>query len=577
MKNRRGKTRVVLCTIFFAAAFTGLGFRLYLLHFHLEAPYQQTIRGSQQINEEVAARRGRILDRRGNLFALDLARKHVCADPAYILGHGAVDSVATRLAGVLGTDAAEIAEKLDRPKRRYVRLRKYVSSETAESVTALELPGVFLEEAYRRHYPKGPLMAHVVGFANTLNDGCAGVELAMDRYLKGTPGRRVGERDGSGREIYSRRVLEQPPESGADVYLTLDQQIQYIAERAVQKAFTRHRAAGAWAVVQRVRTGEILAMASAPSYDPNRYGDARPEWRRNRAVEFVYEPGSTMKAVTVASALDAGAVRTDEIIDCEAGRWYYGGRSLSEYHGHAYGPLTVADVLKKSSNIGAAKIALRLGEEPLERYFRSFGFGEKPGTELPAEEGGLFAPAERWSKISITRLAMGHEIGVTALQMLNAVCTIANDGRRLRPSVIKRVTRGGEDVVLENRREPLDRAVSPRVAHQMRAMMARVTGEGGTAPQAAIEGFEVAGKTGTAQKIGPDGRYLRSRTVASFVGFVPADRPEIGIIVVVDDPEDGGTGGRVAAPAFAEIGEETLRFLGIPADGTEEFYTAEGF
>jgi len=564
----------VIITLLLLAGYAGLCVRLFFLHMRQEQDFSRRIEHSQVMERKLDARRGRIFDRKGVLLAADIARRHVVADPDFILKHEDMERNCRELAPVLNLPESELEALLNRPGRRYVVLKKFVSEEMVERIRALKLGrGVYFEEVFQRDYPQGPLMAHVIGFANQLGDGCAGIELQYDSELKGVPGRVISRKDARRREIYETRSEQIDPEPGADVYLTLDVEIQHAVERALNEVYVETEAQGVWAVVQRVRTGEILAMASVPAYNPNQYGRAPPAWLRNQAIGHVYEPGSTLKAVSVAAALNEGAVQVDEIIDCGSGIWYYAGRPLREYRGHAYGKITVAEVVKKSSNIGTAQIALKLGAEGLDESLRAFGFGRRLGCGLPGEEAGIFHSLRNWSKLSITRIPMGHEIAVTALQMVNAVNAIANDGGLMRPFTVRRVQRPDGSVLEMNRAEVLDTPIRRETAKQMREIMVSVTEEGGTARQAQIPGYTVAGKTGTATKVNPLGGYLSGHNVASFVGFLPAARPEISMIVVVDDPRGKWqTGGSAAAPAFRAIADFCMRYLGVAAEDSDEFY-----
>jgi cell division protein FtsI (penicillin-binding protein 3) len=315
-------------------------------------------------------------------------------------------------------------------------------------------------------------------------------------------------------------------------------------------------------------------MASLPTFNLNRFSTAPAEWMRNRAINYTYEPGSTMKAMIVASALDCGAVRATDIFDCENGAWYYGGATLHD--SHPCGRLTVADIIKKSSNIGAAKVALQMGDSKVYKCLRAFGFGAGTGLELPGEDAGILWKTDRWSKMSITRIAMGHEVLVTSMQMLSAIGAIANDGMRMRPLIIRKVVNTQGETVLAAQPEVLSRPIRPETAKEMRRLLARVTQPGGTATAAALPGYLVAGKTGTAQKVNLEqGGYYHDKFVASFVGFLPVENPAISIIVVADEPAQGGYyGGTVCAPYFREIADQTVRYLRIPPEGfTTEYLT----
>ncbi|MCF7849103.1 MAG: penicillin-binding protein 2 [Kiritimatiellales bacterium] len=554
---------------------------------------------NRRLEQKSYGSRGRILDRNGEILAIDSTAWHVCADPSYIHKNGDINVVCSTLSREFNLVPSELYDRLNNPGRQYVRLMKFVpghrlkrfekntygvvykpdplrTNSVSGRVETVALKGVMLEEAPIRNYHKGALMAHVVGFANKEGVGTAGIELRMNDYLRGKEGLRVSEKDGQRHELYPRRTVDVKPEAGANIYLTLDQQLQHVVEQTIEKMKVEFNAKGAWAIVQHVRTGEILAMASFPTYDLNDYARAPEEWRRNCAIGFIYEPGSTMKAAVIAAALDQGIVNETDMIDCENGYWVYGGKKLEDSHGEKM--LSVADVLKKSSNIGTAKIALMMGNGRLYSSLKKFGFGGRLGVGLAGEEHGIFYKPSGWSKISATRIGMGHEIGVTALQVLSMINAIANDGVQMRPQLVKQVKANNGTVLEEFRPEVIGRPISARTARQMRRLLARVTEEGGTGIKAALDGYTVAGKTGTAQKTRPaaeGGGYYSKNFVSSFVGFLPAEKPEIGIIVVADDPgtftetnrKIGYYGGTVCGPAFKAIADYAIRYLRIPPEG----------
>jgi len=381
-----------------------------------------------------------------------------------------------------------------------------------------------------------------------------------EHYLKGSPGVLESEKNALRQELYWKRDRYIPALEGADVYLTIDQNVQHIVEKALDDVMREHRARGAWAVVQQVKTGAILAMASRPAFDPNQFVTTEENVRLNRAIGFVYEPGSTMKAAVIAAALNEKVVNPSTVVDCEDGQWWYANRPLRDHHGHDR--LSVADVLKKSSNIGTAKIALMLGKTRLERYLRSFGLGHSLGIDLPGEESGILHASDNWTKISPTRIAIGQGVAVTAVQMLNMFCAIANDGYLMKPYVTRQVRDSSGSVLLTRRPEVLGRPISSETAKTMRELLGRVTQDGGTGRRARVKGYAVAGKTGTAQKP-ENGAYSSTAYVASFVGFLPAEDPQIGVIVVVDEPQPIHYGGVVAGPAFSRIAGQTIRCLDI--------------
>ncbi len=578
MSKRRGTKKIIFVAILVSLAFAGVFARLLFLHLKFSDPFQETLQESRKVTLKLEPRRGRIMDRQGNIFALDVRLYHVILDPLRILDASKVNELSNLLAPLLDLNANEIEQEIlrrapNRSGNRYYRLKKYVSDETVsklrEALKATELSGlprnsVYFEEAFKRLYPKDSLMSHVVGYSNDNGFGCAGVELTWNNLLTGTAGEMNTEVDGRNCEIYSRREVIKDPVNGADVYLTLDQELQFITETALYESYVKSKAKGAFAIIQRVRTGEILAMASFPNYDLNNYGKATTAQLRNRALYDIYEPGSTMKSVSIASAINHGVVVPEEIIDCEAGVWYYAGRSLEEYRRHNYGELSVGDILKKSSNIGTAKIVIRMGDRKLDEYLRAFNFASRLNCGLEGEATGLLNPYSKWKPIDITRICIGHSISVTALQMVNAMSCIANEGRLMRPTVVHKVVKPDGTVAHQFRPEIIGRPIRPDVARTMWRLMSRVTEPGGTGTTAKVPGYKIAGKSGTATKHFERVGYILGKNMASFAGFLPADNPEISIIVVVDEPVGVRTGGALSGPIFKKIAEQTMKYLGIP-------------
>ncbi|MFL2860260.1 MAG: peptidoglycan D,D-transpeptidase FtsI family protein [Pontiellaceae bacterium] len=571
--------------------FGGIFFRLTLLHLRPESWITKPIEKSRSLEFRPVGSRGKILDRNGQILAADVAAYHVVLDPKYIAEHGDAVRIIEILSSVFKIDREKVAATLADKNRRYVRLVKYVPARNLESFdrvfqgviyrpnkeAEVVLKGVLLEEAPIRSYPKGSLMAHVLGFSNREGVGSAGIELRYDAYLKGKEGHRSSKKDGRGREVYSARELDIPSENGATVVLTLDQQIQYVTEKAIEKICFDYNAKGAWAIVQDVRSGEILSMASFPKFDPNRYGRAPKEWLRNRSISVNFEPGSTMKAGVVSKAIDIDLITPKDRFDCENGSWAYAGKKLND--SHAEGVLSVEDILKVSSNIGTAKIALMMGDQRLYDGLKAFQFGERLGVGLPGEESGIFHSTNDWSKISATRIGMGQGISATSLQVLSMMSAIANDGFQMRPYLLKRVVSDQGDVLHESEPELLGQPISRSTALQMQRMLARVVSEeDGTGIKARVDGYTVGGKTGTAQKVKPreeGGGYYDKRFTSSFVGFIPVENPQLAIIVVADDPgiytESGRKisyyGGTVCGPAFRDIAEFSVRYLRISPEG----------
>jgi len=561
MTERRQMARFMIVALALAAIWTGLGVRLAYLHLGENEQMRSRVQRMHKVEKELLVGRGRILDRNGNIMALDLELKHVFVDPKVILDDGHQGFIAHQLARVLELDLAMVASKINRPDRRFEYVKNFVHEDAVKTVEELGFKGVHFEDVSARHYPRGALASHVLGFSNLEGVGSAGVEQRFDRYLRGVPGLRVTEVDGKRREIYVRRGVDIQPQEGADIILTIDQNLQYFVEKALDRAMEEHSAKGAWAIVQHVKSGDILAMVSRPTFDLNKFRKAEDSEKLNRAIGYVYEPGSTFKVGVYAAAINEGLIRPDQQVDCENGMWIFKGRPLRDYHG--YGRLSYADALKKSSNIAAAKVALLLGEERLYQYMKDFGVGSKTGIKLPGEEGGILNPRSRWSSLSISRIPMGHEVAVTSLQMVGMLSAIGNKGFLMKPRIVKEIVSTQGDTVTEIPEEVLSRPIKGETAELMCRLMARITETGGTAHRARIDGFTVAGKTGTAQK--PiKGGYSDDANIASFAGLVPAEDPQLSIIVVVDEPQPEHTGGRVAAPVFKEIADQAVRYLDIP-------------
>lgn len=565
MTEKRTQFRFAVAAAILMLALAGLGIRLAFLHIGRHDKTLASVSKTRRVERKLLAARGNIYDRNGcnNTLALSLAVKNVCVDPSVVLKSNMVVEVASKLSEDLNVPVDALAVRLNRPGRRYERVKRFVLEEDLRDIVEAELPGVFFEKQIIRYYPHKSFMCHVLGFVNYEGVGSAGIEQSADRFLRGCHGLVENQVNALRQDLYWDEGRYIPAIKGADVTLTLDQNVQFMVEQALDKVMETHSPRGAWAIVEKVRTGEILAMASRPAYSLNEFTDSRKKARVNRAIGHVYEPGSTFKAIAFAAAFNEGLVREDQIIDCEDGSWFHSGRFLRDYH--SYSQLSVADGLKKSSNILTAKVALMLGKQRAYRYLKEFGIGEKAGLDLPGEERGILHHVSQWSNISLSRLAIGQGVAVTALQMLGVFCAIANDGFLMRPYVVKEVRGHDGSILLKREPEVLNRPITWETAARMRRLLRRVTEDGGTGRGAAVEGYDVAGKTGTAQKPVAGG-YSSTDYMASFVGFLPAKDPEIAIIVVVDEPQPYHTGGKVAGPAFKEIAEQTVRYLAVVPD-----------
>ena len=512
----------------------------------------------------LAPKRGTIYDRHGAELAVSVDVDSVWANPRALRENGGdPDVIAGRLSRLLGVDRERIARRLH-SDRYFVWIKRRITPQLAARVRDLDLPGVRLEREARRFYPNRQLASHVLGFANIDGVGIEGLELSLEERLRGD--RRVvpAIRDRRGRVVFSEQLLDDRAAQGDDVTLTLDRTIQRIAERELALAVQTFEAKAGSVVVMDPESGEILALANYPTFDPNDPGDSPASHRRNRAVTDRFEPGSTVKPFTVAAALARGTIGPEQLIDCEDGAM-----QVDEYVIHDTTPheeLTPAQILAYSSNIGTAKIGGTLGRRGLYRAFRRFGFGEETGLELPGEAGGILRHFRRWYEMDAATISFGQGMSSTSVQLATAMSAIANGGRLVRPRLIGQVRDANGAVVQETHPEVRRRVVPERVARLVGDMLTAVTGPGGTAEEAAIDGYLVAGKTGTAQKADyVSGGYAEDRWLASFVGFVPAEDPRLVISVVVDEPVIAHYGGVVAGPVFRRVGEQALRHLGVPA------------
>lgn len=562
MTEHRGLTRFVIIVALLGAAMVGLVVRLVILHLGEHEQDRATAAKKRTFTQTLTVPRGRILDGSpsSGILALNIGTRDIWADPSLLTKSNRVGVTVSHLRSLLDFDVADVTARLSKTNSQFAYIARLVPEERAEQVAALKLPGVHQDESSTRSYTQNGMLCHVLGFVNSDGVGSGGIEQLMEKYLKGSPGLIESRLDGHRREMVDRRIQEIPPKDGADVVLTIDQNLQYIVEKAIDAAMERNRSRAGFVIMQRIRTGEILAMVSRPSFDPNKYRDAKDAQKLNRSIGYIYEPGSTFKVSVIAAALNEGIVKPDTMFDTENGRWLYQGKVLRDYH--AYTRLNVADVLKKSSNIGAAKIAIMLGNERMDKYLRVFNVGTKLGIDLPGEEFGILPRVQKWSAISSSRIAIGQGVAVTGLQMLGVLCAIANDGVVMKPHVVKEIIAADGTVLLRRQPEMLGRPIRPDTAALMRTLLARVCEEGGTGVKARVDGFRVAGKTGTAQKV-VAGHYSETDYMASFVGFLPVDKPEIGMIVVFDEPQPLHTGGAVAAPVFGEIAEQAVRYLGL--------------
>lgn len=535
-------------------AFLGLvAARLYSIQIIRHHDLGTRATGQYRRHIPVATKRGTIYDRRGRALAISLDAASVFAHPGLIERPRAT---ASRLAQVLKLPVREIEGKL-RSDRPFVWIQRKVDPERVEALVKLNLQGVGLVPEGKRYYPKKNLAAHLIGFVGVDDRGLEGVELEYDRLLTG------GSRSFVGRVDALRRIVFREAEeshAGSDLYLTIDEVIQHVAERHLTEAVRSSGAKAGTVVVMDPATGEILALANTPSYNPNTYWKYRPAVRRNRAVTDSYEPGSAFKLVLAAAALEEKLVSPNDLFYGEGGVIEVAGTKIRDHE--KYGWMTFRDVVAYSSNVGAIKVGMKVGKALLYSYITSFGFGVATGVDLPGESRGLIRQPRHWSGLSLSALSIGHEVAATSMQLVTAVSAVANGGNLVRPHVVKAVRNAG-DGIEEIRPLPVRRVISSETARTLTSILTEVV-ERGTGQAAALQGYRVAGKTATAQKFDQKiGRYSHTKVMASFVGYVPAEDPRLAILVLIDEPEGLAWGGSVAAPVFREIAQEVLGYLEI--------------
>ena len=563
-------------TLFVAAfvAFWMLGISARLVYLQVSKHDKLVARARQQQQDafETSPARGLLLDREERELARTVDTTSVFIAPdefrqdkkdtdAQITG--AIDCTAQNLSSLLSLDRKAVFDQINEAKdsnRRFLWVARRIAPETAQLLEALELTGVHTRKEPKRFYPNGPLAANVLGFVGLDGNGLAGIEQVYNQKITGEPGKVFIEKDSLGRAYESTEVAGRP---GQTIVLTIDQSIQYQAEAALTTAIEQSGAKAGTAIVLDPHTGEILALANSPTFDPNDVGAASPAARANWALQNIYEPGSTFKVVAFSAAIEKGLAKPEDHIDCQMGSITVAKRLIHDHH--PFGNLTLAEALAKSSNVAAIKLGLRVGDPSMYDYITRFGFGSRTGIELPGETAGVIRPVSRWQPSSIGSIAIGQEVGVTPLQMVAAFGALANDGVRIAPHLIREV-RSAAGVATYRPNPEQHRVISKETAGALRGMLEGVT-LNGTAKKAQLDGYTAAGKTGTAQKIDPRTRtYSRTKFVASFVGFAPVNDPAVVIIVVIDEPGGSYHGGDVAAPVFRQIAEQILPALGVLPD-----------
>ena len=555
LKLEGWRSRFVLVLVVAAfAALVGRAFYLQAMHTGFlqakgEARYGRVL--------EMAASRGPVKDRNGQLLAISTPVESIWVSPE---DFDADAQQVRALAVALALPAEEIRQKIARKDRQFAYLKRQIPPDQAAKVMALGIPGVFQQREFRRYYPAGEVMAHVVGFTGIEDNGQEGIELAAQERLAGVPGSRKVIKDRKGRTVEDVESLR-APRDGREVTLALDQRLQFLAHRELKAAVAAHRARAGSLVILDAKTGEVLALVNQPDYNPNNRAHVTGRQTRNRSVTDLFEPGSTMKPFTVAAALDAGIVTPDSLIQTAPGTMTIGGWTISDSHPH--GALTVAQVIQKSSNVGSARIMLAMPAERMGTLYRELGFGVAPLSGFPGEAKGQLRPWAQWRPIEQATLAYGHGISVSLLQVARAYTVFTTDGQLLPLSLMKRDA------------HPIGkRLITPATSRQVTRMMEMAVLPGGTAPRAQVPGYRVAGKTGTAHKA-EGGGYAEHKYISSFVGFGPVGNPRFIVAVMLDEPSGARYfGGDVSAPVFASVMGNALRMMAVPPDAPIEAINA---
>ena len=510
--------------------------------------------------------RGTIFDRNGNELATNLVVESVFVVPQEVRDRKYTSKV---LASALGQNYDRVYKEVSSNKQ-FAWIKRKASTDEIIHLKKAALSGVRFRSEQKRFYPKRELAANVIGFVGTDDYGLAGIEQTYQGKLKGMVYSQSIKQDGRGRNIQNLGSLSRSNLGNYDLMLTLDEVIQFTAEYHLTKQVERYKADSGMAVVMNPNSGEIYAMANVPQFNPNNYNKFTPETRRNNTVVSSYEPGSIFKPIVAAAALDNGIAQPDDKFFCENGSFKIGGRNIGEAENHEYGSLSMQQIIARSSNIGAIKIAQKLGKDSFYEYIRKFGFGEKTSIRLPGVSSGLLRKRKNWSERSLASISFGQEIAVTPLQMVVALSAIANGGTLMEPHIAKALMRDGK-IIKEIKPKKIRRVISEKTSRQMMEILKLVV-ENGTGKKAAIDGFEVAGKTGTAQKyIAETQSYSKTEFISSFIGYAPADNPRLAILVMIDNPKGRHWGGIVAAPVFVKIAEKSLRHLNVTSSKERVF------
>lgn len=559
MKDEREKwarIRIIMIGTVFGLMFLSVVGRAFYLQILQHENLVKKADKQHQHKVDLLPARGSILDRNGTTLAESIHMDSCYAEPRRI---NDVDGTAGVLAPILGVSKNELIAKLS-VNKSFIWVERWLAPEVALRVKNMKLPGIGFAPESKRFYPNMEIAAHVVGFTGRDPNGLEGIELKYDSTILGSTGYMITERDALGRNIAVTNTVIKDSSPGKSVVLTLDKTIQFIAEKELAKAVKESKAKSGMALVMESDTGKVLALANYPTFNPNAFSRYSLAELRNHVVADSFEPGSTFKVFTIAAALDSGSIKATDTYNCENGTYRIADRTIHDDHPQSR--LSVSEIIKYSSNIGAAKIAAKMGEETLSSYLRNFGFGGRTGIDLPGESPGNLK--RHWYGIDLATISFGQGVSLSTVQLTSALSAVANGGNLMKPYLVEQILDDNGKVVQKFEPQILRRVISAETARKVTKMMETVTGSGGTGTKAALDGFRVAGKTGTAQKVDPVTRaYSPTKRIGSFAGFVPADKPKLTITVIIDEPQGVKYGGSVAAPAFREIAQNSLAYLKI--------------
>lgn len=550
------RKRIAFLFLFVSVIMVGLGCRLMYIQFVKSSWLTENALDQRIRDIPVEAKRGIIYDRHGRELAVSVSTESVYAIPAEIRD---ADETAAKLAAILTLDGDKLAVKLKK-RQAFTWIKRKIDAESAHAIQKLNLPGIGLTQENRRHYPQDNLAAHILGFTGIDSQGLDGVEMTFDNYLRGRSGSIVVEYDARGREIPYASHRFVPPVDGHNIYLTIDTVIQQIIERDLDRVMKETQAKAATIIVMQPHTGEILALANRPDYNPNTFADFSPKLWRNNAVSNAYEPGSTFKVLTTTAVLGEKIVKSDDRF-FDPGEIEVQGRTIHCWKHGGHGSQSFREVVENSCNVGFVTVGLRLGSDSFYQYLDAFGLGRMTNIDLPGEAKGILIDKKQVKPINIATMAMGQSVAVTPIQLLTAVSAVANDGVRTRPQIVREVRDTAGNIIRGFEPDVVSKVVDADTAQQVKGILESVV-ENGTGKNAYVEGYRIAGKTGTAQKVGAGG-YVPGKYVASFAGFAPADNPQVAMLVIIDEPVGIYYGGQIAAPVFGAAIRDIMEYLKV--------------